>query len=88
MTPLVLFIVVNFGLSFFGMGMGDFKLLSLIGVFLNAQGKASLTYFLALVLAFSMAHIFWISIKSRSIPNSIPMAPSIFLALSLYFASR
>lgn len=87
-TPLILFIVTNFGMSLLGMGMGDFKLLSLIGVCLNSQSQASLTYFSALVLTFSMAHVFWISIKTRSIPNSIPMAPSIFLALSLYLASR
>lgn len=80
--------VANFGMSLLGMGMGDVKLLSLIAVFLNAQGQVSLTYFSALVLTFSMAHIFWVSMKSRAMPDSIPMAPSIFLALSLYLASR
>jgi Flp pilus assembly protein protease CpaA len=88
LTPLILFIVAIFGMSLLGMGMGDFKLLSLIVLFLNAQGQPSLIYFSALVLTFSLAHIFWISIKSGSMPNSIPMAPSIFLALSLYLASR
>ena len=87
-TPLILFIVAVVGMSLLGMGMGDVKLLSLIGVILNCQVRPSLTYFSVLIFTISMAHIFWISIRNRSIPNSIPMAPSIFLALGLYLATQ
>lgn len=75
-------------MSFAGMGMGDFKLLSIIGVWLNIRGDLSLGYFAALILSISATHILWASFKTRSIPDSIPMAPSIFLALSLYLATQ
>ena len=86
--PLLVFISAAFLMSFLGMGMGDFKLLSLIGVWLNIRADSSFGYFAALLLAISATHILWASFKSSSIPNSIPMAPSIFLALSLYLATQ
>jgi len=88
LTPLVFFLLAIFLTSFLGMGMGDFKLLSIIGIWLNIRGSSSLGYFAALILAISATHIVWRTIKNRSIPKSIPMAPSIFLALSLYLASQ
>jgi Flp pilus assembly protein protease CpaA len=88
LIPLIAFIVGAFLMSTIGMGMGDFKLLSIIGAWLNIRENASLGYFAALILSVSATHILWVSFKSRSIPNSIPMAPSIFLALSLYLATQ
>jgi len=88
LTPLVFFLLATFLMSFLGMGMGDFKLLSIIGTWLNIRGSSSLGYFAALILAISATHIVWKTIKNRSIPKSIPMGPSIFLALSLYLASQ
>lgn len=85
---LLFFLFATFAMSFIGMGMGDFKLLSIIGVWLNIYEDSSLDYFAALVLAFSVAHIIWLGLKSRSIKISIPMAPSIFLALGLYLSTR
>lgn len=88
LAPLVIFLLATFIVSFLGMGMGDFKLLSIIGIWLNSRGSSSLGHFAALVLAISATHIVWKTIKNRSIPKSIPMAPSIFLALSLYLATQ
>lgn len=88
LIPLLAFIWSAFLMSFLGMGMGDFKLLTIIGVSLNSREDSSLISFAALLLALSATHILWASYKSRSIPNSIPMAPSIFLALSLYLATQ
>lgn len=88
LVPLLAFISSAFLMSFLGMGMGDFKLLSIIGVWLNSRADSSLGYFTALLLAISTTHILWASFKGSSIPNSIPMAPSIFLALSLYLATQ
>ena len=88
LTPLVFFLLTTFLMSFLGMGMGDLKLQAIIGIWLNIRGRSSLGYFAALILAISAIHIVWKTIKNRSIPKSIPMAPSIFLALSLYLASQ
>jgi len=88
LEPLIFFILTTFLMSFLGMGMGDFKLLSIIGIWLNIRAGSSLAFFAALTLAISATHIVWMAIKNRSIPKSIPMAPSIFLALSLYLATQ
>lgn len=88
LAPLVFFLLAIFLTSFLGMGMGDFKLLSIIGIWLNIRGSSSLGNFAALILVISATHIVWMTIKSRCIPKSIPMAPSIFLALSLYLATQ
>lgn len=88
LTPLVGFLLATFLMSFLGMGMGDFKLLSIIGIWLNIRRSSSLAYFAALILAISATYIVWKTIKNRCIPKSIPMAPSIFLALSLYLATQ
>lgn len=70
-----------------GMGMGDLKLLAIIGIWLNTNPYTEFSYLLVLVFAIALIHIFVIIIKNRSIPASIPMAPSIFMALSLYLAA-
>lgn len=88
LTPLLLFHISLLIMSFFGMGMGDVKLLAIIGSWLNSHGGAEHLVFVALILAISATHILYLTIKNGSIPNSIPMAPSIFLALSLYLAMR
>jgi Flp pilus assembly protein protease CpaA len=69
------------------MGMGDMKLLSVIALLLNTDKNRSLLLFGALLIFLSAVHIYWIAIKTRSISVSIPLAPSIFLALSLYLAT-
>lgn len=87
LKPLLIFLLISAALTILGMGMGDMKLLSVIALWLNTDKNGSLLFFGALLILLSAVHIYWIAIKTRSISVSIPLAPSIFLALSLYLAT-
>ncbi len=87
LKPLLIFLLISAILTILGMGMGDMKLLSIIALWLNTDKNGSLILFGALLILLSAVHIYWIAIKTRSISVSIPLAPSIFLALGLYLAT-
>lgn len=67
-----------------GMGMGDFKLLSIIGLALNAAGRDQLHYFIFSILLCASLHLLLYALFKRSLPDRIALAPSIFVALPLY----
>ena len=70
-----------------GMGMGDVKLLTIIVVYLNISTDLSLVELFGYLLSIAALHIVAIGLKNRKFPKSIPLAPSIFLALALYLAT-
>ncbi len=70
-----------------GMGMGDVKLLALIVVYLNISTDLSLVELFGYLLSIAALHIMASGLKNRKLAKSIPLAPSIFLALALYLAT-
>ena len=85
---LIIFISSTTLLHFFGMGMGDLKLLVIIGLWLNSAGIADLPLFGSLILFCIMIHFVLVSLHKRRVPRFIAMAPSIFTGLGLYLATR
>ena len=71
-------------LLIFKVGMGDIKLLALI-LFTHSFNAVD---YLGYVFLLAMVHIVVIAGFSREIPSKIPMAPSIFVGLTTYLATR
>ena len=71
-------------LLIFKVGMGDIKLLALI---LITHSFSAVDY-LGYVFLLAMVHIVVIAGISREIPSKIAMAPSIFVGLTTYLATR
>jgi hypothetical protein len=71
-------------LLIFKVGMGDIKLVALI---LITHSFSAVDY-LGYVFLLAMVHIVVIAGISREIPSKIPMAPSIFVGLTTYLATR
>jgi len=71
-------------LLIFKIGMGDIKLLALI---LITHSFSAINY-LGYVFLLSMVHIVVLAGITRKIPSRIPLAPSIFIRLSTYLATR
>lgn len=71
-------------LLIFKIGMGDIKLLALI---LFTHSFSAINY-LGYVFLLSMVHIVVLAGITRNIPSRIPLAPSIFIGLSTYLATR
>jgi hypothetical protein len=65
-------------------GMGDIKLLALI---LITHSFSAFDY-LGYVFLLAMVHILILAGVNRKIPPKIPLAPSIFIGLSTYLATR
>lgn len=71
-------------LLIFKVGMGDIKLLAII---LITHSFSAVDY-LGYVFLLAMVHIVVIAGVSREIPSKIAMAPSIFVGLTTYLATR
>ena len=71
-------------LLFFGTGMGDIKLLTLI-ILTHSSNTLN---FLGFVFFLAIVHIVVLVGIHRRIPTKIPLAPSIFLGLATYLATR
>ena len=65
-------------------GMGDIKLLALV---LVSHSFNALDY-LGCVFLLAVVHIVVLTGINRTIPSKIPLAPSIFIGLSTYLATR
>lgn len=65
-------------------GMGDIKLLALV---LVTHSFNAFDY-LGFVFLLAMVHIVVLAGINRTIPSKIPLAPSIFIGLSTYLATR
>ena len=77
-------IAVLLCLSIFGTGMGDIKLLGLILI----SHTYSAIEFIGAILLLAVVHIVVLMGIDRRIPSKIPLAPSIFMGLVTYLATR
>lgn len=88
LTQLCLFLVALVVLHLFGMGMGDVKLLSIIGAALNSLGFYGYFSYASYILLCAALHLISLRLIKRSTPDQMPLAPSIFMGLFLYLATR
>jgi Flp pilus assembly protein protease CpaA len=79
-------IVLTFHLC--GMGMGDVKLLCLIVLAFNSDRQFSSHIFFSYLLGVATIHGLILTLKNQMMPRKLPLAPSIFLGLALYLATR
>lgn len=87
-TQLCTYLVALIVLHLFGMGMGDMKLLILIGLFLNSFGMYGYLPLAMYILLCATLHLLSLRLIKRSTSELMPLAPSIFMGLSLYLATR
>ena len=88
LTQLCVYLVALFVLHLFGMGMGDVKLLSIIGAALNSSGIYGYFSYASYILLCAALHLISLRLIKRSTPDQMPLAPSIFMGLFLYLATR
>ena len=81
---LVLPLVILLMLLFFGTGMGDIKLMTLI-VVTHASNAMN---FVGIVFLMAIVHIVVLAGIHRRIPTKIPLAPSIFIGIATYLATK
>ena len=71
-----------------GIGMGDVKLLAIVALMLNSDQRSSvfnLGFSISLcAVVYAITQTLW----NRELPRKIPLAPSIFIGLTLYLATR
>ena len=77
-------LAILFLLLFFGTGMGDIKLMTLIVV----THTSNTMDFLGFVFLLAIVHIVVLAGIHRRIPTKIPLAPSIFIGLATYLATK
>ena len=88
LTQLCVYLVALVVLHLFGMGMGDVKLLSIIGAALNSSGIYGYFSYASYILLCATLHLISLRLIKRSTPDQMPLAPSIFMGLFLYLATR
>jgi Flp pilus assembly protein protease CpaA len=88
LKALIIFLSSITLLHFLGMGMGDLKLLVIIGLWLNSAGIPGFPLFGCLILFSLLIHCVLASVYKRGLPRFIAMGPSIFISLGLYLATR
>jgi Flp pilus assembly protein protease CpaA len=77
-VPRILFVIaILLVLHLCGLGMGDVKLLGIVALMLNSDPRTAF---------FNVG--FSIALWNRELPRKIPLAPSIFIGLALYLATR
>jgi len=71
-----------------GMGMGDVKLLRLIVLAFNSDREFSSLTFFSYLLGVATIHVLILTLKNQMMVRKLPLAPSIFVGLALYLATR
>ena len=71
-----------------GMGMGDVKLLCLIVLAFNSDRQFSSLTFFTYLLGVATIHVLILTLKNQMMVRKLPLAPSIFVGLALYLATR
>jgi Flp pilus assembly protein protease CpaA len=71
-----------------GMGMGDVKLLCLIVLAFNSDRQFSSLTFFSYLLCVATIHVMILTLKNQIMVRKLPLAPSIFVGLALYLATR
>ena len=88
-VPRILIVIaVLLVLHLCGLGMGDVKLLAIVALMLNYDPRTAflnLGFSIAFcAVVYSITQTLW----NRQLPRKIPLAPSIFIGLTLYLATR
>ena len=84
LQDVIVSIAVLICLFFLGTGMGDIKLLGLILI----THSYNAIEFVGTILLVASVHIVVLVAIHRTIPSKIPLAPSIFVGLLTYLATR
>ena len=88
-VPRILFVIaILLVLHLCGLGMGDVKLLAIVALMLNSDPR---TIFFNLGFSIIVSAVIYAITKTlwnRQLPRKIPLAPSIFIGLTLYLATR
>ena len=88
-VPKILFVFAILAvLHLCGLGMGDVKLLAIVALMLNSDPR---TIFFNLGFSIIVSAVIYAITKTlwnRQLPRKIPLAPSIFIGLTLYLATR
>ena len=71
-----------------GMGVGDVKLLCLIVLAFNSDRQFSSLTFFSYLLCVATIHVMILTLKNQMMVRKSPLAPSIFVGLALYLATR
>jgi len=71
-----------------GMGMGDVKLLWLIVLAFNSDRQFSSLIFFSYLFGVATIHVLILTLKNQMMARKLPLAPSIFVGLALYLATR
>jgi Flp pilus assembly protein protease CpaA len=80
--------LIVFILHLCGMGMGDVKLLCLIVLAFNSDRQFSSLTFFSYLLGVATIHLLILALKDHMMVRKLPLAPSIFVGLALYLATR
>jgi len=87
MINLVGVILILTALSFFGLGMGDVKLMVIFSLLLNSDKASDFTLLALLILLSASFYVIVKALRNHRFPHTIPLAPSIFTGVALYLAT-
>ena len=87
-SRLVSSFLIVLALHLCGMGMGDVKLLLLIVLAFNSDREFSSLTFFSYLLGVATIHVLILTLKNQMMVRKLPLAPSIFVGLALYLATR
>ena len=87
-SRLVSFFLIVLTLHLCRMGMGDVKLLCLIVLAFNSDRQFSSLTFFSYLLGVATIHVLILTLKNQMMVRKLPLAPSIFVGLALYLATR
>ena len=87
-SRLVTSFLIALTLHLCGMGMGDVKLLLLIVLAFNSDREFSSLTFFSYLLGVATIHVLILTLKNQMMVRNLPLAPSIFVGLALYLATR
>lgn len=75
-------------LYFFGIGMGDVKLLGIVALMLNSDPQTAFFHLGFSIVLCAVVYAITQTLWNRELPRKIALAPSIFTGLTLYLATR
>jgi Flp pilus assembly protein protease CpaA len=87
-SRLVSSLLIVLTLHLCGMAMGDVKLLCLIVLAFNSDREFSSLTFFSYLLGVATIHVLILTLKNQIMVRKLPLAPSIFVGLALYLATR
>jgi Flp pilus assembly protein protease CpaA len=71
-----------------GLGMGDVKLLTILALMLNTNPLTPFHHFGVCLTVCAVVYAIIETLWKGELPRKIALAPSIFVGLALYFATR